>query len=315
MQYVAVQNMEGSNLNLPDKRDFIDLSDLTADEIKHIINKAKELKSAAKTQDGHPQYLKGKQLAMIFEKASTRTRVSFEIGINQLGGNAIYLNNNQSHVGRGEPIKDTAGVLSRYADLIMIRTFEHETLKKLAEFSSIPVINGLTNYSHPCQILADIIAVEEHFSEDISNKKIVWFGDVNNVSTSWIHASEKLGFELVICCPKELNDEVSNSKVTIENDPKKAAEKADVVVTDTWVSMGDEAEAKKKLKLLSSYQVNNEIMKKAKEEAIFLHCLPAHRGEEVTSEVIDGPQSVIYDEAENRLHAQKAVMLWCMKVI
>ncbi len=291
-------------------RDFLDISDLDHVQLRAILDKAKSLKDELKKK-GHAKYLEGKQLAMIFEKNSTRTRVSFEVGINQLGGNAILITNKDSQIGRGEPILDTAKVLSRYVDIIMIRTFKHNTLKDLAEHASVPVINGLTDYSHPCQIMADIMTAEEHLG-NIEGKIVAWIGDVNNVCRSWIHAAEKFGFGLRISCPKKYCAEAAdNSSVKYFENPVDAVKNADIITTDTWVSMGDEIETEKKKKALKPYQVNKELVKHAKENYIFLHCLPAHRGEEVTVDIIDGPNSVIYDEAENRLHAQKAIMLWC----
>lgn len=300
--------------NIKTTRDFLDISDLDKFALRLILNKAKELKQSLKGA-GHAKFLEGKQLAMIFEKNSTRTRVSFEVGINQLGGSAIFISSKDSQIGRGEPIIDTANVLSRYCDLIMIRTFSHETLQQLAAHSSVPVINGLTDYSHPCQILADIQTIEEHLG-NIEGKVVAWFGDFNNVCRSWIHAAEKLGFELRISTPKKYAEGLAESQfVKYFENPQVASKGADVITTDTWVSMGDEIETDKKKKALKPYQVNKELCKNANENFIFLHCLPAHRGEEVTAEIIDGKNSVIYDEAENRLHAQKAVMLWCCGVI
>lgn len=303
-------NTSASMNNSSENRNFLDIKDFDQAGLRNILNKAAELKS----DKNHPKYLDGKQLAMIFEKASTRTRVSFEVGINQLGGNAIFLNNNQSQIGRGEPITDTANVLSRYTDLIMIRTFEHDRLNELSNNASIPVINGLTDKSHPCQIMADILTIEEKLG-DIEGKVITWYGDYNNMTESWIEAANILKFHLRIAIPESLKNSFEESDfVTYFNDAKLAAKDADVITTDTWVSMGDD-ESAEKIKELEPFQVNKSVMLEAKENAIFLHCLPAHREEEVTSEVIDGPQSVIYDEAENRLHVQKAIMLWCMKVI
>lgn len=310
MPKAALKDMK----NFVQNRDFLDISDLDKNQLRAILNKSKELKEQLKGR-GHQKYLEGKQLAMIFEKNSTRTRVSFEVGINQLGGNAIIISTKDSQIGRGEPILDTAKVLSRYCDMIMIRTFSHDTLKQLAEHADVPVINGLTDYSHPCQIMADILAVEEHVG-NIENKIVAWLGDVNNVCRSWIHAAEKLGFELRISAPKKYADGIAENKnVKYFENPADAVKDADVITTDTWVSMGDEIETDKKKKALKPYQVNKELVKGAKSNFVFLHCLPAHRGEEVTKDIIDGPNSVIYDEAENRLHVQKAVMLWCFGII
>ncbi len=287
-------------------RHFLDISDFEVAELTAILDNAIKLKS------GHnDKPLADKQLAMIFEKPSTRTRVSFEVGINQLGGDAVLLASSDSQLGRGESIADTAKVLSRYVDIIMIRTFRHETLLELAENSDVPVINGLTNISHPCQVMADIMTIIEH-KGDIQNKVITWIGDCNNMAGSWIHAAEKFGFELRLACPEELAPPSGlPQNVRLLHDPMRAAEGADCITTDTWVSMGD-ADAEEKRQILEPFQVNDGIMKQAADDAIFLHCLPAHRGEEVTASVIDGAQSVVFDEAENRLHIQKAIMLWCM---
>lgn len=261
---------------------------------------------------------------MIFEKPSTRTRVSFESGMKELGGDVIVLNHNDLQLGRGETISDTAKVLSRYVDSIMIRCFKHKSLVEFAENSTIPIINGLTNYSHPCQIMADILTFEEHIG-NIKNKTIAWIGDSNNVLNSWIHASVKFDFELKVACPKgmEPDTEILNwagkrsKKIKVTNKIPEAAKSADCIITDSWFSMGQEAkmdkkERKQKRKALEKFQVNDKVMALAKKNAIFLHCLPAHRGEEVTNSVIDGDQSAVWDEAENRLHVQKAIMLWCL---
>lgn len=297
---------------------FTDIANTNSQDLLDILASAKQIKHRLKSGETYRPLI-GKQLAMIFEKPSTRTRASFEVGINQLGGQAIVLNSEQSQLGRGEPISDTAQVLSRYVDIMMIRCYKHESLMELAKLSSVPVINGLTDYSHPCQIMADVMTFEEHRG-DISGKKIAWVGDGNNMVTSWVQAAVKLNFSLSVATPKELspnNDllewaKSENADVTFTNCPEEAAEKADLVTTDTWVSMGD-SNAEERHKLLLPYQVNKSLMEKAKENALFMHCLPAHREEEVTSEIIDGPQSVIFDEAENRLHIQKAIMIWCLK--
>jgi ornithine carbamoyltransferase len=290
-------------------KNFLDIADVSSAELRQILNNAKLLKAEQKQGKAHP-LLAGKHLAMIFEKASTRTRVSFEVGINQLGGQGVLITADASQIGRGEPIADTANVLSRFCDLIMIRTFKHQTLLDLAKNASVPVINGLTDHSHPCQIMADIQTVEENIG-DITGKKIAWFGDYNNVTQSWAEAAEKLGFELIISAPAAIfGNRQLPKNCSFEPDAKKAAANADVITTDTWISMG-EADSEAKKQTLQPYQVNSELMQLAKSNAIFLHCLPAHRGEEVTENVIDGPQSRIYDEAENRLHAQKAIMCWC----
>jgi len=297
---------------------FLDIDQVSYSELRKIIELAKDLK--IRLQNGDMcQSLPGKQLAMIFEKPSTRTRASFEVGINQLGGNAIILNTENSQLGRGESASDTAKVLSRYVNLMMIRCFSREMLLELAQYSDVPVINGLTDYSHPCQIMADIMTIEEHRG-DIAGKKIAWIGDGNNMTNSWIHASARFGFELNIATPLEYKPEqdiidwanANGGKVVWSDNPINAAKDSDAINTDTWVSMGSK-DADERMKLLQGFQVDSALMSKARENAIFLHCLPAHRGEEVTAEVIDGSQSVIFDEAENRLHVQKAIMIWCLQ--
>ncbi len=264
----------------------------------------------------HP--LTGKTLAMIFEKHSTRTRVSFEVAMKQLGGDAVMLTHSDSQMGRGEPIKDTARVLSRYVDAIMIRTTEQSKLEELARYSSVPVINGLTDQSHPCQIMADVMTLEE-YKGDLAAQIVAWTGDGNNVATSWIHAAARFGFELRLACPEEYQPAPSilawaageGARVSVTTDPVEAVSGASCVVTDTWVSMGVEASVTRNA-LLQPYRVDEALMERAAADAIFMHCLPAKRGEEVTGEVIDGPQSVVWDEAENRLHAQKGILVWCL---
>ena len=265
-----------------------------------------------------PRPLEGKCLAMIFEKASTRTRVSFDVGMRHLGGETIVLDHTDMQLGRGETVADTAKVLSRYVDAIMIRTTNPQNLTDMAENATIPVINGLTDDSHPCQIMADVMTIEEHLGP-VEDKIIAWCGDGNNMATSWIHAATRLGFELRLACPDELqpNQDVmkwaqeNGARVLLTNDPTEAATGADCVSTDVWVSMGDEGISDRH-NLLRPYQVDSQLMGLAKSEAIFMHCLPAHRGEEVTADVMDGPQSVVWDEAENRLHAQKGILTWCL---
>jgi len=294
------------------KRDFLDIDHFEASTLREIFELAKDLKNKNR------KLLDGKQLAQIYEKPSTRTRVSFEVGMNQLGGGVITMLSSDMQLGRGENIADTAKVLSRYVDIIMLRAHSHGTLLELAEHSRVPVINGLTDFSHPCQIMADIMTYEEH-KGSIKGAKIAWVGDGNNVLNSWVQASAKLGFELAIACPSELlpsqkfvNRAIANgAKISIEDSPTKAVKKADCVVTDTWLSMGDK-DPETRRNLLVNYQVNSALMEKAKRDAIFMHCLPAHRGEEVSASVLDGAQSVVWDEAENRLHVQKAIMAWCL---
>jgi ornithine carbamoyltransferase len=294
---------------------FLDLDSINADELRSIINHAKDLKNGS---TGLDRPLAGKALAMIFEKPSTRTRVSFEIGMKQLGGDVVVLNNSELQTGRGESIADTARVLSRYVDCIMMRTFEREKIVQMAEFATVPVINGLTNSSHPCQLLADVMAFEEHLGP-IQGKTVAWSGDGNNMASSWIHAAVKFDFNLRIACPKTHSPDaalfdwakINNGSIEIFEEPLEAVNNADCVVTDTWTSMGDGKESPHNQ--MAAYQVNEIMMREASPDAVFMHCLPAHRGEEVTEEVIDGPQSIVWDEAENRLHTQKAILLWCLK--
>jgi len=251
---------------------------------------------------------------MIFMKSSTRTRVSFEVGAWQLSGHALFLSPNDIQLGRGEPLADTARVLSRYVDGLMIRTFRHSEVKELAKFASVPVINGLTDLLHPCQVLADVLTVRQHLG-GIEGKRVAWIGDGNNMANSWINAAYRLGFELVLACPEGYDPDPEilaraqvGGNVEVVRDPKKAAGNADVVTTDVWASMGQEDEQSVREEAFSGFEVDDELMAKAKATAIFLHCLPAHRGEEVAASVIDGPQSRVWDEAENRLHIQKAIM-------
>ena len=300
---------------------FIDLNEVDGSELRKIINFAKALK---KEQQKYSQILASKNLAMIFEKTSTRTRVSFEVGINQLGGGAIVMNKNDMQLGKGETIEDTAKVLSRFVSAIMIRSNAHQTILDLAKNSSVPVINALSDFSHPCQIMASIMAIEERLG-DIAKKKLAWFGDANNVLNSYIHAAKIFDYELAISLPKNFDfcdaeiqkAQKSGAKISYNSDPKISAENADVLITDTWFSMGDQSakdqEAKRaKCDLLMPYQVNSSLMSQAKKGAIFTHCLPAYREYEVTAEVIDGENSIVFNEAENRLHAQKAIMCWLL---
>lgn len=300
-------------------RHFLDLKDHDAQTLRHIIDHGHTMK-ADRREGGRLVYqpLKGKMLAMIFDKPSTRTRVSFDVGMRELGGETIYLSGSEMQMGRGESIADTAQVLSRYVDAIMIRTTDHARLIELAEAATVPVINGLTDDSHPCQIMADVMTIEEHRGA-IACKKIAWTGDGNNVLTSLVHAAARFNFELAAATPPQLQptDEVmawakdENARVSLTSDPKQAVAGADCVITDTFVSMGDDDKAKRH-DLLMPYQVNDALMASAKPDAIFMHCLPAHREEEVSASVMDGPQSVVFDEAENRLHAQKSILVWCL---
>ena len=299
-------------------RHFLELIDIPARDLREIIDNSIAMKTKLKRegrQGGGP--LAGKILAMIFDKPSTRTRVSFDVAMRQLGGETLMLTGTEMQLGRGETIADTARVMSRYVDAIMIRTLDHDQVVELATHGTIPVINGLTRRSHPCQALADVMTFEEHRGP-IRGKKIAWTGDATNVLTSWMQAAERFDFSLDVATPPQLAPKKSlvdwvksvDADISIGTDPEKAVNGADCVLTDIWVSMGDKDGAQRH-NLLKPYQVNARLMARAKPEAIFMHCLPAHRGEEVTAEVIDGPQSVVFDEAENRLHAQKGILAWC----
>ncbi len=316
-------------------RNFIDLSEISASDLRNIVDLGKDLKSKNSNLK-----LEGKNLAMIFEKSSTRTRISFEAGINQLGGNAIVMNKSDTQLGKGETVEDTAKVLSRLVDFVMARVDKHETLLEMAKYGTIPVINALSDFSHPCQIIASIMAIEENIG-DIKDKVLTWFGDANNVLNSYIHASEKFGYELRIAAPADydfcdieiLKAKKNGAKISVFSDSdickarkksgiefvgniEDAAKGADVLIADTWISMGqssegNEKEREEKIKKLMPYQVTQKLMDLACDNAIFTHCLPAYRGYEVEEGVIDGPRSIIFDEAENRLHGQKSVMLYC----
>ena len=292
-------------------RHFLENSNFSFESYLEIFDRTKFLKNKFKNSESH-NFLNGKTLVMIFEKQSTRTRLSFEAGMFQLGGHSIYLNTRDSQLGRGEPIEDAAQVISRMSDIVMIRTHEHVTIEKFARHSKVPVINGLTNFFHPCQILADVYTYIEKF-DSIEDREIAWIGDSNNVCNSWIQASKIFNFNLKISSPegykpKENLLSFTKDKINIIDDPYEAAKNSDVIVTDVWASMGDEKELNKREKDFSSWQVNKKMMSLARKNCIFMHCLPAHRNKEVTSEVIDGPQSVVWEEAENRLHTQKALM-------
>ena len=303
---------------------FLDINKTNVNDLNQILDQAKKTKAtrAGLANGAHDidQTLSGKMVALIFEKPSTRTRVSVDMGVRQMGGQTLVLSGAEMQIGHGESIADTARVLSRYVDMIMIRTFAEATLLELAEYSTVPVINGLTDRSHPCQIMADIMTFQEKHGS-ISGKKVVWLGDGNNVCTSFLHAAGKFGFNLTFAGPEVLDPETeamgyarsNGSTVEIERDASKAVKDADLIVTDTWLSMHDDQAARaRRHNLLRPYQVNSELMKLASKDAIFMHCLPAHREEEVTSEVMDGTNSVVFDEAENRLHVQKAIMQWCL---
>ncbi|MCP4208441.1 MAG: ornithine carbamoyltransferase [Shimia sp.] len=304
---------------------FLDINKTAVDDLRNMIDSAKTIKDA---RNGRPKGaldddlpLKDHMVALIFEKPSTRTRVSFDVGVRQMGGQTMVLSGSEMQLGHGETVADTAKVLSRYVDLIMIRTFEEATLLEMAENATVPVINGLTNRTHPCQIMADILTFEEK-AGPIAGKKVVWSGDGNNVFASFAHAAGQFGFDLTFTGPQTLDPEqgfidearAKGVKVEIERDPVKAVQGADLVVTDTWVSMHDAPSARERRhNQLRGFQVNEELMSHAKEDALFMHCLPAHRNEEATNAVMDGPNSAVFDEAENRLHAQKAIMKWCLQ--
>ena len=303
-------------------RHFLDLDAIEPAVLRAIVDMAHAMKKAGKRPPKHltPAGIADAVLVMIFEKPSTRTRVSFDVAMRQLGGQTITLNNNDLQLGRGESPADTARVLSRYADAIMIRANSHASLLELAANATVPVINGLTDRSHPCQIVADVMTFEERHG-DIANRTVAWVGDGNNVAVSWMQASALLGFKLRIACPGQLRPEKASVEwarqnggdITITDDPIEAVAGAECVVTDTWVSM-DQTDATYRKQLLAPYSVDKGLMGRAAKSAVFMHCLPAYRGHEVSAEVIDGPQSVVFDEAENRLHAQKAVLAWCFGV-
>ncbi|WP_420346373.1 ornithine carbamoyltransferase [Pelagibius sp.] len=296
---------------------FLDLDRLETAELRAMLDDAARMKRG-EAANGEAKPLAGKTLAMIFEKPSTRTRVSFEVAAHQLGGQAVVLEPSGTQLGRGETAGDTARVLSRYVDAIMIRTTKEEILLEVAEHATVPVINGLTDITHPCQLMADVMTFEEHLGR-IDGKVVAWCGDGNNMAASWIHAAVRFKFELRLACPEPLRPPQDvldwaaseGGKIVVSSDVDAMVGGADAVVTDTWVSMGDD-DGESRHNLLRSYQVDERVMALAKPNAIFMHCLPAHRGNEVTAEVIDGPQSVVWDEAENRLHAQKGILAWCL---
>ena len=292
-------------------RHFLSLLDLTPDELRQIIHRAIKLKAMHQAGEIF-EPLKNKVLAMLFEKSSTRTRVSFEAGMAQLGGHAMFLSPRDTQLGRGEPIEDTARVLSSMVDIIMVRTFEHEKIERLAEYSSVPVINGLTDWLHPCQLLADMQTWTEHRG-DIQGRTVTYIGDGNNMCNSYINAARQLEFNLRCACPEGYDPDpelvkAAGDKVSILRDPKEACKNTDLIVTDVWASMGQEEEQKQREKVFASYQVTEELLDLASDDVLFMHCLPAHRGEEVSAEVMDDRRSVVWDEAENRLHAQKALL-------
>ena len=301
-------------------RHFLDLSEIPTVELRRMLEAATAYK-AERVRSGRiapARPLAGRMLAMIFDKPSTRTRVSFDVGMRELGGETLMLTGAEMQLGRGESVADTARVLSRYVDAIMIRTLEKDMVAELALHAKVPVINGLTKASHPCQVMADVMTFEEHRGP-IAGRTVAWSGDANNVLTSWVHAAQRFGFKMNVASPDPLAPQASlldwarrnGARVMVTEDPFEAVRGADAVISDCWVSMGDE-DASNRHNLLAPYQVNARLMGAAGADAIFMHCLPAHRGEEVTDEVMDGPQSVVFDEAENRLHAQKGILAWCL---
>ena len=311
---------------MPSKpRHFLDFSSISADDLRLMITEAARRKQA---RAGRPKGaldddapLAGHTLAMIFEKSSTRTRISFDMAIRQLGGSSIVMSAGDMQLGRGESVEDTARVLSRYVDMVMIRANSHAAVQQLASSASVPVVNGLTDFNHPCQLMADILTFEE-LRGPIAGKHIAWVGDGNNVATSWIEAAIRFGFKLTLACPPAYSPDdkimgqarAAGADVSLTHDPAAAVRGADAVNADTWVSMGDE-DYDERMQLLAPYRVDEQLMQQASDGALFMHCLPAHRGEEVTASVIDGPASAVFDQAENRLHAQKAVLVWCAGLI
>lgn len=301
-------------------KDFVSIADYSRDELEAILDLTKELKDKTKTGEEHHICI-GKTMSMIFAKPSARTRISFETGMYQLGGYALYLSPNDIGIGKREAVKDIAKVISRYNDVIMARLFEHKHMVELATHATIPVINGLTDYNHPCQILADIFTIQEHKRRH-TDFKITYIGDGNNIANSWINLAAKIPFHLVICSPSgyEPNKETLTfarkkniSQIEVVDDPYKAVKKADVIYTDVWASMGQEEEAAQRRKIFMPYQVNSDLMKKADKDALVMHCLPAHRGDEITDDVVDSAQSIVFDEAENRMHVQKAIIATLLK--
>jgi ornithine carbamoyltransferase len=304
-------------------KDMLSIHDLSVDEVQEILALAAELKAKQKAGVEH-HLLKGKTLGMIFEKSSTRTRVSFETGMYQLGGQALFLSSRDLQLGRGEPIKDTARVLSRYLDGIMIRTFGHDRVEELAEYASVPVINALTDLLHPCQVLTDLLTIKEHKGKDLKGLKMAYVGDGNNMTNSYMYGCAKVGMTFVAATPEDYrpNETVTKNaiadaratgaSITLVTDPKEAVKDADIIVTDTWASMGQEAEHDARKKIFAPYQVNQELLNEADKRVIVMHCLPAYRGEEITEDVFEANANVIFDEAENRLHTQKAIMALTM---
>ena len=319
MRATGQKNRIAPQAEIRTKRDFLDMATLGPDELSGLLALAARLKAELKSGIEHP-YLRGRTLAMIFQKPSLRTRITFETGMAQLGGHAIYLAPSDIGIGERETVKDVARNLSRWIDLIMIRTFAHETCLELAREASVPVINGLTDLLHPCQVLADLQTLREHFGRDLSKLRIAFVGDGFNLAQSWIEAAGLLGFDLRLAVPpgyepeKRFIERMRREEIgVLTSDPLKAVTGADVVYTDTWTSMGREKEAAQRRRDFKEYQVNSALLRHAAKDALVMHCLPAHRGEEITDEVIDGPSSIVLDQAENRLHAQKAVMVWLLR--
>ncbi|MBF0296741.1 MAG: ornithine carbamoyltransferase [Magnetococcales bacterium] len=304
------------------KRDLLSMDDLSVEEIRRLFQRTRQLKEAQKAGRNEPT-LAGQTLGMIFEKPSTRTRVSFETGMFQLGGQALFLSTQDIQLGRGEELSDSARVLSRYVDGIMVRTFAHRNVEIMAEYATVPIINGLSDDFHPCQVLADLFTYEE-YRGSLSGRRVAWVGDGNNMANTWIQAAARLGFQLVLACPVNYGPDAkllaqaqreaiaSGGVVEVVRHPSDAVRGADLVCTDTWTSMGQESERQRRLRAFAGYRVDEALMREAKSDALFMHCLPAHRGEEVSAGVLDGVQSVIWDEAENRLHVQKAILEWLL---
>ncbi len=302
------------------KKDFLSIADLTREEIFEIFELTRELKEKTKKHIEH-HILKGRTMAMIFAKPSARTRISFETGMYQLGGYALYLAPTDIGIGKREAVKDIARVISRYNDIIMARLFDHKDIEELAEYSSVPVINGLTDYNHPCQIMADAFTILEHRGS-LEDLKVVYVGDGNNIANSWINFASRVPMHLVICTPRDYEPDQATlenarkagiSKIEVLSDPVEAVKDADVVYTDVWASMGQEDEAEMRKKIFKDYQVNSQLISHAKKDVLVMHCLPAHRGDEITDEVLDGPNSIVFEEAENRMHVQKAIIVKLME--
>jgi ornithine carbamoyltransferase len=301
----------------PGLRHYLSFADLSSEEIQHLLDRAVTLKQQTHRREAHDHLLRGRTLAMIFEKSSTRTRVSFEVGIQQMGGHALFLSPRDTQLGRGEPIEDTARVLSRMVDCVMIRTYAHPLLERFAAYASIPVINGLTDHEHPTQVLADLLTYQEHRGS-LRGRRVAWVGDGNNMCHSYLLAARRMGFQLAMACPEGFEPAAdlltqAGEHAELLRDPKLAVQEADLVVTDVWASMGQEEEKLARRQAFAGFQIDATLMRHARPDALFMHCLPAYRGEEVSAEVLEGPQSVVWDEAENRLHAQKALVEFLLR--